>query len=117
MVSRARRIASVRRDAYDGGSTLGAAKAPKKEAYTAMSDGDDGYWDERTRDQSVRAGSAYMRVCWSKWAYQHAFGPNSTRDRVGPWEGSFCFSSWEAGHPRSKRLWGVLKALEHVGWV
>ena len=50
------------RDAYETRSALGAARAPLREAYAATRDGDEGYWDDRTRNQSIRAQrSAYMR--------------------------------------------------------
>lgn len=54
IVSSARRIASVMRDAYERGSALGEARAPLREVYAAMSDGDEGYWDDRKRDHSIR---------------------------------------------------------------
>ena len=67
-VSRARRIASERRDAHERRSTSGAARAPLREAYAATRDGDEGYWHNRKRDQSICARSGYMRArpCHSK---------------------------------------------------
>ena len=102
IASRARRIASVRRDAYEGRPVLEDARTPLREQYAATSDGDDGSWDERKRDQSICARSAYMRLgCWPKWVYRYDSCPSSTRDRVGLWLGSFCSFSLEEEHPRS----------------
>lgn len=43
----------MRRDAYESRSALGEARAPLREVYAARSDGDEGYWDDKKRDQST----------------------------------------------------------------
>jgi hypothetical protein len=55
IVSRAGRMTSARCDAYKTKSVLGEARTHLRELYAAMSEGDEGYWDVRKRDQSVCA--------------------------------------------------------------